>query len=430
MRTPTRLLVATALTLAATAVSGCQLFLIGPAGVGRDAIGVFAPEIRYDHDKVHVTIVNPDSTVPIEARLFGPGATAEPLTVTWTCDSFGRNATDCSLPLPDADARAGTYTIELRRASDGLQLTETKFALVAVPGTGGKPALIVDPAKRRGVGYVHEKVFHTWLPIDASYYSRAVTFYLVKNGVLDPKPLDGGMNSTNLEGEGAPAIDLARAAAWLPSPGSQEPDTALQVIAFVGRERVGSWAFRYGQGSVGSLTDTTLEVLGDYTIVEQSPVEPALAAKLGKAQDALVDERMSSSDGMDDKNFEQRVCAVLSDEKALKVATALEDLRKKGKSSSAVQTSVSVGSFSVDTGSTAMMEGFPSWQTGVVGLDRFNRLDLSNGPEEIAYRSKLRELDQLGAKYGDDCMAKILQDVPWALPASSAIARQEKRSGR
>lgn len=408
-----RLLATGALTFATSTLCGCQFFLVPSA----PEAGVFAPETRYVHDKVFTTLVTPPGTVEIEARLSGPGASTETLDRIWTCDSVGPGdgATACSFPLPRADARAGTYTISVHRKATGEQVSESHFALVPVPGMGGAPSLIVDPTPRRGVAYVHDKRITTWLPIDASYFYRTVSFYVVVDGVPNLKALDSKLGSASLEGDGEPAVDLAPVTARLPELDYVSGEThALDVVAFVGQERVGGWTFQYGASQrIYSLSAITDDAIGDYAIVEPAAPNPVLDEKLASAQKKHLSK---GGEPRWQRNFVSRVCAVLSDEKAKLVALDLEDRRRKGKHATETHDSISVAGFSVDTGSGAILEGFPRWLNGLVGLDRFNRLDLSSGPEEMAYRQKLWQLDQLAARYDKNCMTKVLAGVDWLLP--------------
>jgi hypothetical protein len=451
-------LAATALAaLCAGGALGCQIMLMTPANA-RGGFGVFEPELRYVHDKVYATIVVPEGYGAVEARLVGPGAPSTPLTLKETCESApigGLEDTNdaCAFDLPHADAREGAYTIEL--SWRGQKLRETSFTLVSVPGAGGKKALIVDPAPRVGPAYVRPYmngfVLSTWLPIDASYMSRDVTFYVVKDGAADPRPVQReSLRSRRLKQEGDPAVDLAMTELRLPDlPYDDHAMHTLQVIAMVGHQRVGSWTLHHGRVMQERVmqevaTVTGARTFGGFIVAEDAPVDTALGATVDEAQRKLLESRHPDHDAVlrpatfYEKNFVSRVCAVLSDGRALGLAEELDTMRAHGHGALTTQNSVSIGTISVggssydvsaSTGSGAMIMGLPRWENGYTdGADTWNAIKFRGNADDMKYAAKLRQLDGAASRYSPGCMAKILDGVKWILPPPGSDEHEKPRT--
>jgi hypothetical protein len=436
---------------------GCQFMVMTPANA-RGGFGVFEPELRYVHDKLYATIVVPEGYGPVETRLVGPGAPSTSLTLTKTCDSAPKDTIKhtndaCAFDLPHADARAGTYTIEL--SWRGQKLRETSFALVSVPGAGGTKALIVDPAPRVGPAYVSSYmngfVFCTWLPIDASYIFRDVTFFVVEDGAMGPGPAGvEQLESRRIKQEGDPAVDLGMTSIRLRDLRFDDHTLhALQVIAMVGHRRVGSWALRYGHVAQDPrmqdvMVVTGARTFGPFIVADDAAVDPALQSKVDEAQQKLLDSRHPDRDAVlrpatsYEKNVVPRVCAVLSDGRALGLAEDLDTMRASGHGALATQDSVSIGTVSVggssydvsaSTGSGAMIMGLPLWENGYTdGLDTWNALKFRGNAGDLKYAAKLRQLDGVASRYSAGCMAKILGDVKWVLPAPGSDEHEKPRT--
>lgn len=442
-------------TLIAASPLACQFVTPGAPSGQADAgapvsPAVFVPELRYEDDRLYATIVVPGGS-SIDAKLVGAGAPSEPLHLSATCESLpwkegeGYNTKvlrpddACSFALPRGEAKAGSYSIEL--TSGGAKVAETSFSLVEVPGAGGGHALVVDPALRKGKAYARDGHFFVWLPIDASLDWRTVAFYVVSDGALAKDGAEtASLTARRVLHEGDPIADLAIAEFELPrerlgNPLEEKP-VAMQIVAYVGMNRVGAWAFSWGpvliDASMYQFRPIDGQTFGSYVVVGNASGDGAQGETLAAKQKELlaetsVDYGKKHPIGRYGKRFANRTCAVFGDANAMKLAGELETARQQSTKGVGVETSESIGSVnvggssvdvSVDTGGGTIIEALPRWDDGSTPYGVSDALKTRrSSPADVQYATKLKQLDARSARYGADCMAKLTAGIDWLIPA-------------
>ena len=197
-------------------------------------------------------------------------------------------------------------------------------------------------------------------------------------------------------------------------------------VAYAGSTRIGAWRFDFAiqTRKQNHAFESTLVVAngkqGRFALLDEATVDPARDADLAKEQEAKI--RVGE---WYERRSPKRVCAVLQDQTAAKLAVELDAMRDKMHGRLEGTSSTYVGSVggtdvSVNGGMMIIPVRPPTWDTGTTCSGCGDSLTDRRSPEDQIYANKLHQLDARAARFADGCLRKMLGDPGWLPRAPSS----------